>query len=714
MSVIERLLAAKAATSTIAPVSMQTVNNTIADRIAATEQLPQDYNTYADIQRIISLPTYRGLTPEELEVYNRQNILSSAYNDLSMGLPDKDGVTRKGFRFYDKQAEAMAAYESCGGLIANMGVGWGKTLTTLAIAEKAWQRGKKKMLLMIPSSVLPQFAGVDIKWARLRIPISYQIYFLGGRGMAERKVLVDSQRPGLYVWTYSLTSAKDAAGVMEKLKPELIQADEGHNLANMSAARSRRVRDYIDDHKPEFVCLSGTITGKSLKDYYHFLRWALDAGCPMPLSASLANEWASLIDADAGKYGDPVASQTGPLKPLVDWAKREFPEERISSDTLSGFRHAYRLRFNSVNGVVSTGDAEIGTSLYINNLPVKDHVKSPGWETLDKLGKQVTEAWLTPNGDEIEHAIHCWKWLNEIYGAGFYNQLTWPTPEAFAEKHQKSKLEAEDIMERTLFHHATGQVYAKALRSYLLEKARPGCDTPFLVGQDFYMHEGGKVRDPELYKLWQDWKTTDFPGRPDRDSAAVRVCPFKIEAAITWVRECVPKGEGAILWLYHQEVGRWLYEGLIEDGFDAIHAPAGENELILNPANKNKKVVASIKAHGEGKNLQHFHNQYFMQWPRSATRAEQTIGRTHRNGQKKDELFVYTNHTVEFDELNFAACLNDSLYIHQTTGNRQKLIIAGYNPQPRVFPSAVLHERGLMNKMLNTDQQRMLNEKFGG
>lgn len=93
--------------------------------------------------------------------------------------------------------------------------------------------------------------------------------------------------------------------------------------------------------------------------------------------------------------------------------------------------------------------------------------------------------------------------------------------------------------------------------------------------------------------------------------------------------------------------------------------------------------------------------------------AEQVLGRTHRNGQKADELIVNTNNTLEFDEVIFAACLNDSLYIHQTTGNRQKLIYANYDPTPKIIPSAVLRERGLQPNILTREMVRAMSDKFG-
>lgn len=662
-----------------------------------------DYRAMPDMQRIIDIPCYSGMTQPELDAYSRMNILSQAYDN--------------GFRFLKPQAEAIASYEAHGGLLAPIGVGFGKTLATLAIAEKAWRKGIRKIMLMLPSNVLPQLYKVDLKWARLRIPITYPIFWLGGRGLEERKTIVKQNKAGVYVYTYSLLSAKDADLIMQTVDADLMILDEAHNIARRHAARTRRISRYMENRftqgrRADLSALSGTITSKGIHDYYHIARWALNARCPLPLAAPLAQEWANIIDAEAGKWGDPVTTTgTGPLMPLIEWARKNYPDETLPEST-SGFRRAYKLRFNSCPGVVSTGDAEIGTSLIICNRPVLNYKQCEGFDLLEKLANQISDIWLTPNGDEIEHAIHCWKWLNEISGAGFYNQLTWPEPDTFSKRKSMSQDQAVDYIERSKVHHAAGQVYAKSLRRWLQDRSKPGLDTPFLVGQDFFRNQGKTVNERDLYEQWLNHRACDFEGRPDRDSKAVRVCSFKINAALEWAKETKPKGEGALFWVHHQEVGHWMYETLTNAGFDTLYAPAGANELILDPANKDKLVVASIKAHGTGKNLQHFQNQYFVQWPRPAVDAEQTIGRTHRTGQMADELSVYTNLTLEWDFMNFAATVNDSLYIQQTTGNRQKLIFSNYDPLPKMYPSTALSERGLQTKILNREQQAILDERF--
>jgi hypothetical protein len=562
---------------------------------------------------------------------------------------------------------------------------------------------------------MSQLLETDIAWARKRVPINFPLHVLHGKGPSSRKTIAKTAAPGVYVFSYPLLSSKDADEILWRISPDAILCDEAHYIKDRSSARTQRLMRFVDEKKPRGVGLSGTITSKSVMDYWHLARWILGTRCPLPLSSSMAAEWAAVLDSTApSSYEEKNAIEdqgpagTGPLTPLVDWARRVDPSTPFPA-TRAGFRRAYRLRLEACPGVVASGENELGISLVFANEPVADYEKSDNWKQLASLMSQIENSWLTPNGDEIEHAIHMYKWLYEL-SAGFYNQLVWPTPAEYAARKQVSEDEAEDILMRARVHHAAGQEYAKELRSFLTEHSRERLDTPMLVALDMARHQDQNVPS-NLYMLWSEMRMLDFEGRPDRDSHAVRICPYKIEHAVKWALS-LPKGKGGIVWVHHQEIGRWCYEALVEAGVDAMHCPAGQNDGIRDAANAHRIAVASTRGHGTGKNLQHYEHQHVLQWPRPADMAEQMIGRTHRNGQTADEIVVSTNNTLPFDEANFAACLNDALYIHQTMGTRQKLIVGAYNPLPKVFPPEVLIERGFKNQKLDRNTFRILQEKF--
>ena len=649
----------------------------------------------SEMDRITNVPVSEPMNAEKLELFNYYHILGEVY--------------AKGWRLFPTQAQALKEFQETGGGFFPIGVGWGKTNVTLMVANHAFQQGIKKILLIVPPEVLEQLVTVDIPAARRHVPINMPIHIVGGKSTKNRKALTCSGKKGLYVITYSYLSVKDTDDMLETIRPELIICDEAHRLKNKSAARTKRLMKFVSTYRPTGVCLSGTITSKSVRDYYHLIRWCLGANNPLPNTASLANEWASVIDANVEEN-----VKNDSLMPLVKWARHNLTMHDQVELTLdkAGFRKAYKSRLVSTPGVHSSGDLDIKVSLVIENVPVEEPEKRPGWVELTELIRKVDEEDETPNGDEIDHAIHKWKWFNELT-VGFYNELSWPDTEKYSNRKGISIQLAKEILDRARQYFEASQEYQRALRKWLGERQRSGMDTPDLVGLDMSRH-GVENVGSELFEAWSYRKALDFEGRPDRDSKAVRVCDYKINQGAAWA--LIHIEVGGILWVLHQEVGIWVMEVLRASGINAIHCPAGKagNTAILNPENKGKILVASIAAHCTGKNIQdRFSYQKFIEWPRDPIKAEQILGRLHRPGQLADEIVACLNKTTDFDHLSFAACLNDALYIHQTTGNRQKLIYASYNPMPKIMPSEVLRERGLQNKRLNSEQREMMVDKFG-
>lgn len=638
----------------------------------------------SETKRICSLPIDLGMSEEALEQFNYDFLQASAYDD--------------DFRLWECQANGMKAYLDFGGAFLPIGVGWGKTLTALFIAAQAYKKGLHKIMLLVPPSVYKQLINRDIAWARTKINLTVPFIKLGKLSLKKRHALASSGRPGCYIIPYSLLSTEDSVDLLNNIAPELIICDEAHKVKNRRASRTRRFLNYVHEANPELVCLSGTITSKGIADYQHLIRLALGNNCPLPRSPIMAGEWGAVIDS--GVFIT-ESCLTRPLLPLLSWAKKYFPGEEFPEIT-TGFRRAYKHRLITAPGVVATGDAEIGTSLILTNRSI-DGTKVEGWKELNKLITQVQDLYLTPNGDEIEHAIHAFKWLYEL-SAGFYNELVWPEPKNA--EHEKAIKAAKE-------HHAASQRYAKVLRKFLQEDARPGYDTPMLVGRNMSLH-GSKFVGRELYGLWKEAKALEFQGMPKRLKNQIRVCPYKRDAAVKWA-SCLNRGEGALLWVWNQEMGKWLYEGLEEAGLAVKYAGAGST--LFDPGNIEKTkdfvTVTSIPAHYEGKNMQPFQNQMYVQWPRPAKEAEQSLGRTHRNGQEADELIVHTLNSLPFDHELFAACLNDTLYIQQTTSLRQKLVQASYDPMPRIYSPEFLRERGMEPDRLDQEMRRAMEDRFG-
>jgi hypothetical protein len=162
-------------------------------------------------------------------------------------------------------------------------------------------------------------------------------------------------------------------------------------------------------------------------------------------------------------------------------------------------------------------------------------------------------------------------------------------------------------------------------------------------------------------------------------------------------------------------MGDWLDDVMTSEGIEHLFAKAGNsyNELLADRQRcKGKIIILTINAHFQGKNLQFDRNQYFLQWCRSASRAEQAMGRQHRTGQEYDEVIVTTCNTTEFDKVMFGATLNDAAYVHQSQGNQQKLIYATYKPKPEVVPYEVLLQWGSQPERLDDKARELLRRRF--
>lgn len=670
-------------------------------------QRKAEENIASEIRRIVALPIQAPLTTEEIDMISRKYLSSDFYNASPK------------HRLFREQAAAIAAYYDYDGAFLPIAVGGGKTLTSLMIANEAFQKGKDKILLIVPSPVMIQLVEHDLqqyrKWLR---DFNTHVHVLAGHAAPYRRLLAKSNKKGLYIATYSMMSAKDASEILEAIEPSCIICDEAHNVSGArNSARAKRFREYVNKHNPEIICLSGTITRKSPADYHYLARASLKENNFLPNAPVIAEAWSALIDSQAANmsdYRNDNRPKTGPIMPLVNWAASNFPNDHFEHG-LMGFRKAYKKRLETCPGVVTSVNGAAWSSQIFDNNDIKDYRLSEGYDKVENLLAKITNEWLTPNGDEIEHAMHIWKWRYEIEGAGFYNELFWPSVDKLAERKNITVPAAQELLNRSQEFHVYHQDYAKQLRQWIQNHGRAGLDTPHLIGLDMHNHEAKNV-GKDLFSFWRQMKEADFDGRIDRDGRAVRVCDYKIKSCVEWVkafREENPN-EGVLIWIYHQEVGRWLMEALTEAGIDALYCPAGKHadRAIIAKENRKRVTVASLGSKSTGLNLQHFGHSYYLQWPRDAILAEQSLGRCNRAGQERDEVRTTTCHTTEFDMITFGATLNDAAYIHQTIGNKQLLIYGTYTFKPTVVPYAVLRQWGTEARYLDKEGQELLRERF--
>ncbi len=415
----------------------------------------------------------------------------------------------------------------------------------------------------------------------------------------------------LRVVSYTALSQAKNADMLEDLRPDLVILDECHEVKNTKAGRTRRLVRYFNEH-PEARCaaMSGTISNRSLKDFAHIIEWTHRRRSPLPLKWPELSDWADAVD------------------------ELKEPEQRMAPGVLMEFcregenvRQGFRRRLVETPGVVATADDELGTSLRVAPL---EGVRIPPriWNMLEEM----RETWMTPNGDIITEAVDLWRHLREL-ALGFWYRWEPEPPKDWLD----ARREWKRYVRETLKHN------------------RRNLDTELQVWNECAWYE--KTRN-EVIAAWADWR--DIRDTFKINSVAEWVDDFALEYAADWLVD-----GGGIVWTEHRAFGHRL-----DDLTGRPYFGAGNSAILTTDA---PGIIASIAAHGQGKNLQRYARNLITSPPSSGQTWEQLLGRTHRQGQEADEVsadvFLYTDE----QQASFEQARADARYLEDTYGNRQKL-----------------------------------------
>jgi hypothetical protein len=160
--------------------------------------------------------------------------------------------------------------------------------------------------------------------------------------------------------------------------------------------------------------------------------------------------------------------------------------------------------------------------------------------------------------------------------------------------------------------------------------------------------------------------------RPEPPSEAVWLSDFLVHESLRWVDTCSTAAPG-IIWYQHVCVGEAIAAARRRLPLYGAGADASKR-LTHHDVKRQPVIVASMRAHATGKNLQEFCRNLITTPPSGGLDWEQMLARTHRPGQQADEVWadVYV-HTLETLGA-FAKALEDARYIEQSQGQRQKLL----------------------------------------
>lgn len=413
--------------------------------------------------------------------------------------------------------------------------------------------------------------------------------------------------------SYTFVSRPENARWLEQFAPELIVGDEAHALRSLSAARTKRFCRYLDAHPGVyFVALSGTITKRSVMDYGHLAHYALrqrDASF-LPNEAWITKVWAEALDLG------------GPNRPAG--VLKEFcgPDESV--------RKGYRRRMVQTPGVISTTETEVGSALEIRSIDWP--MDQPTLESI----RAIQTTWTRPDGEELVEAFEQARVERQLKLGGFY-YWDWP-----------GEPDLEWLEARSL--------YRRELRRFLNYRSKAGLDSPALVEDALRV---GAVHDDGLRATWHAWQCV--ADRPDPPTKWRWVSLGTVKQVAEWAlrRKC-------IVWTDVVAFGARIADELGTHWY-------GANDDGIARENGHRTIVASIQAHGTGRNLQRYARSLICAGVPTGATIEQLIGRTHRPGQNADTVEVWYMDRFK-DEMHNA--VRDAVYIEDTTGNRQKLNLA--------------------------------------
>lgn len=422
--------------------------------------------------------------------------------------------------------------------------------------------------------------------------------------------------PDFALVNYEQLSNANFADTLERVNPDLIIADEAHALKNSKAARTRRFLRFMKEaRETKFMALSGTMARNSLRDYWALICLALRHDSPLPIPWTDLQDWADALDANVKdhKRADPGV--------LVELCPPSLRKPGMSPLVLARTGFQNRLRVTPGVIITTTGSADCSIIIEKRELEVPQKVE----ESLDNL----RNTWETPNGDFIEWAIELYRIGREI-SSGFFARWDPPAPKPWLGPRREWHRFVRDVLKENM----------------------PGLDSPLQVAREF--------SDEDVYLKW----------RAVRDTFKIHSVPnwisdYVIRDATEWLAE-----HSQIVWVEHPCVGIAIANAA---GVPYFGAGVEASKRIIDHEGA---CVASIAAHGTGKNLQRYSRALITSCPPSAATWEQLMGRLHRTGQKADEVvFELYAQTPEMQD-SFDKSLREAIFVRDTTGDAQKLIYA--------------------------------------
>lgn len=552
------------------------------------------------------------------------------------------------------QAWGLDEAPRAGGLVGPIAAGAGKTIMGLLMplafddAAAAGGRRIRTAVIFVPPQLVVQLERDYLALSQhFRVP---NLILPKGRSGPIRGGV-----PTVHVVPYSILSRPESTGMLHRLAPDLVLADEVHRCKNLDGAGTSRLFRALDEAEKAgnwipFCGWSGTITNHSLLDYAHLSLAALGAGSPVPIDSMQARAWSLAVDPDDNGREAPA----GALMKLCD------PAEHV--------RDALRRRQQDTLGWVATTDgALVGASLLVHERKAPD---VPG--EIRRMLADVRNRAQRPDGEELVDDMSVARCARELASGFFYR---WKFPPGHVQLPGGVRCgcvaggeACENCKVVITRWFSARKAWNSEVRQKLLDRAEH-LDSPKLLQNAAERAVAGYDGPLPIWKTWA-WAPWDAVRRlvlPVQDT--VWVDEYLAADAAQWAH-----GHRGVVWYESDAFGEKVAQlsGLPK------HAGGPDAEKLLLAEDGSRSIVCSIKAHGTGRDgLQRlFAKQLVANPPQNGLVWEQLIARMHRPGQTADEVetFVY-RHTAEYRD-GIDRAIRHAKYVEQTMGNSQKLLLA--------------------------------------
>lgn len=558
--------------------------------------------------------------------------------------------------------QAWTLYEApkAGGIHGLEGVGSGKTISGILV-PLAFPKCDNAVLLAKPTQRLHY----ELHWKRL-----YEHFFVpslifddGSAGLVvtdeevRREFLKRFNRPipALHFFPYSRLSRPEATDWLERMRPQLVVADESHCVAGQSVRSGRLVRFFKDQNRkdaPVDLCdWSGTLVKRGICDTSHLAAFALGSGSPQPIGDDDAIALGAVVDP---------SRQPDYRSATAEALHKAFAPEAEGNDIfypVAAVREGLRKRLVETLGVISTRTHAIDCALYLHKReapPMPDAVRKV-------LAVMRGEA-KRPDGEEIADPAEIASTTRTI-ALGFYNHWIFrkeDSDEKIQDWFDKRKAYHREL--RTKLIHPEIHLDSPMLCYNAAERAWrvPRYDGELPVWPSEAWPDWHEVKDT----IWHDSRSTWV-----EDDQKIPVGDWMARDAAAWATE-----HRGIVWCKSVAFGKRIAElaGI------TYHGGGPDAERLIMAEKGDKSIVVSMPAHSESRDgLQYlYYEQFICELPPSGHSWEQLLGRLARDGQKEDQIDTWVwQHVPEFrDDLKRAILLAE--FIGQSTPNVQWLSLA--------------------------------------